>query len=45
VPFADATNIEYVRLMDFGLDGILNDADEDGAGMAENSRNKRRIRR
>jgi len=25
LPFADATNIEYVRLMDFGLDGILND--------------------
>ena len=25
-PFADATNIEYVRLMDFGLDGILNES-------------------
>jgi rod shape-determining protein MreC len=24
-PFADAINIEYVRLMDFGLDGILHD--------------------
>lgn len=24
-PFADATNIEYVRLMDFGLTGILSD--------------------
>lgn len=25
-PFADATNIEYVRLLDFGLDGILNES-------------------
>ena len=28
VPYADATNIEYVRLMDFGLDGILSDVTE-----------------
>lgn len=45
MPFADATNIEYVRLMDYGLDGILNDADEDGDAVAEGNRNKRRIRR
>ena len=44
-PFADATNIEYVRLMDFGLTGILKDADEDGDGIAETGRSKRRIRR
>lgn len=25
LPFADATNIEYIRLMDFGLTGILSD--------------------
>ena len=43
-PFADATNIEYVRLMDFGLNGILKDADEDGDGIAETSRSKRRVR-
>lgn len=30
VPYADATNIEYVRLLDFGLDGILNDDGEPG---------------
>ncbi len=29
LPFADATNIEYVRLMDFGLDGILNVSDDE----------------
>jgi rod shape-determining protein MreC len=35
VPYADATNIEYVRLLDFGLDGILNDEAE--AGIAARS--------
>ena len=44
-PFADATNIEYVRLMDFGLDGILSDADEDGDDMSGSSRSKRRALR
>jgi cell shape-determining protein MreC len=29
-PFADAINIEYVRLMDFGLDGILHDTMKTG---------------
>lgn len=29
LPFADATNVEYVRLMDFGLQGILNVSDDD----------------
>lgn len=44
-PFADATNIEYVRLMDFGLDGILSDAEEDGDDMSGSGRSKRRALR
>lgn len=28
LPYADATNIEYVRLMDFGLDGILKETSD-----------------
>jgi rod shape-determining protein MreC len=43
MPYADATNIEYVRLMDFGLDGILNDTMGAGvdAGQAVGNRNRR----
>jgi rod shape-determining protein MreC len=43
MPYADATNIEYVRLMDFGLDGILNDTMGAGAdaGPAAANRNQR----
>lgn len=44
-PFADATNIEYVRLMDFGMDGILSDAEEDGDDMSGSGRSKRRALR
>lgn len=34
-PYADATSIEYVRLMDFGLDGILDDVSGPGAPAAK----------
>jgi rod shape-determining protein MreC len=40
VPYADATNIEYVRLMDFGLDGIL--SDEPAASLANRGGRKER---
>jgi len=38
-PYADATNIEYVRLMDFGLEGILRDVP--GAGLPERGPRRR----
>jgi rod shape-determining protein MreC len=44
-PYADATNIEYVRLMDYGLEGILSDTDEDGMPLAETRRSSKRGRR
>jgi rod shape-determining protein MreC len=45
MPYADATNIEYVRLMDYGLDGILSDTDEDGMPLSETRRSSKRGRR
>jgi rod shape-determining protein MreC len=45
MPYADATNIEYVRLMDYGLDGILSDTDEDGMPLTDTRRSSKRGRR
>jgi rod shape-determining protein MreC len=45
VPYADATNIEYVRLMDYGLEGILDDSDDDDLAAGGMSRSTKRGRR
>lgn len=45
VPYADATNIEYVRLMDYGLEGILDDSDNDDLAAGGMSRSTKRGRR
>ncbi len=45
VPYADATNIEYVRLMDYGLEGILDDSDDDDLAAGGMSRSTKRVRR
>lgn len=42
VPYSDATSIEYVRLMDFGLQGILSDTEEDGMAVAAPRRTSKR---
>ena len=44
VPYADATNIEYVRLMDYGLEGILGDSDDDDLAAGGMSRSTKRGR-
>lgn len=44
LPFADATNIEYVRLMDFGLEGILKISDDDRHASSKGRRHARRGR-
>jgi rod shape-determining protein MreC len=42
LPYADATNIEYVRLMDFGLDGILKEtSDSPQIGAVQKPRGRR----
>lgn len=42
MPYADASNIEYVRLMDFGLDGILNDATDEAMAAGDVRRKSKR---
>jgi rod shape-determining protein MreC len=44
LPFADATNIEYVRLMDYGLEGILNVTDDERQSPDGAARHSRRAR-
>jgi rod shape-determining protein MreC len=44
LPFADATNIEYVRLMDYGLEGILNVTDDERQSSDGVTRHTRRVR-
>ena len=42
MPYADAMNMEYVRLMDFGLDGILDDATDEATAAGDVRRETRR---
>ncbi len=40
-PYVDVSQLEFVRLMDFGLDGILDDADRDSGATQSRARRSR----